>query len=174
MSKILGSWSGMRKYLEQEMMAECLKGRVRYNCTTYVGMDSCRIFEVFIDKELVKQFSLETVNTYFINNGLSAADAHRHPMTAMDYWQGFWETFDRVSMNGRTEYTDVEFCEALEQYRSRSIQNSISSDNPLVRMFAVLDRRIGKRTLEKITDLDDIFPEWLRVFYKLRSEAEGI
>lgn len=75
MGKILASWSGMRKYLEQEMIADCLKGRVRYNCTTYTGMDGCRIFEIFIDKKLVKQFSWETVNTYFINNGLSVPDA---------------------------------------------------------------------------------------------------
>ncbi len=174
MSKVLGSWSGMRKYLEQEMIAESLKGRVRYNCTTYVGMDSCRVFEIFIDKKLVKQFSLETVNTYFINNGLSLSDIHKHLMTITDYWQGFWETFDRISVNNRTEYTDIEFCEALEQYRNQSIQYSIFSENPLIRMFAVLDRRIGKRTLEKITDHDDILPEWLRQFYKLRSEAEGV
>lgn len=64
MGKILASWSGMRKYLEQEMIADCLKGRVRYNCTTYTGMDGCRIFGIFIDKKLVKQFSWETVNTY--------------------------------------------------------------------------------------------------------------
>lgn len=68
MSKILGSWSGMRNYLEKEMLAECLRGRVRYNCTSYIGMDGCRIFEVYIDKKLVKQFSWETVNTYFIRN----------------------------------------------------------------------------------------------------------
>lgn len=29
MGKILGSWSGMRKYLEQEMLADSLHGRVR-------------------------------------------------------------------------------------------------------------------------------------------------
>ena len=56
MSKILGSWSGMRKYLEKEMLAECLQGRVRYNCTTFVGMDGCHIFELYIDDNLIKQF----------------------------------------------------------------------------------------------------------------------
>lgn len=79
MGKILASWSGMRKYLEQEMIADCLKGRVRYNCTAYTGMDGCRIFEIFIDKKLVKQFSWETVNTYFINNNISASARHKHP-----------------------------------------------------------------------------------------------
>jgi len=29
MGKILGSWSGMRKYLEEEMLADALKGRIR-------------------------------------------------------------------------------------------------------------------------------------------------
>ena len=48
MGKKMGSWSGMRKYLEQEMLAECLKGKIRYSCTSFAGMD----------------------NTYFIENGL--------------------------------------------------------------------------------------------------------
>ena len=69
MSKILGSWSGIRKYLEQEMLADCLKKQVRYSCTTYVGMDGCCIIEVFINDVLAKRFSWETVNTFFIENG---------------------------------------------------------------------------------------------------------
>lgn len=174
MGKILASWSGMRKYLEQEMIADCLKGRVRYNCTTYTGMDGCRIFEIFIDKKLVKQFSWETVNTYFINNGLSVTGCRKQVAGTAEYWEGFWETLDRVPMNSRTEYTDDEFCEALEQYRNQSIQNSISSENPLVRMFAVLDRRIGKRTLKSLAVHEDIHPEWLKQFCKLRYDAENL
>ena len=34
MGKALGSWSGMRKYLEQEMLADSLLGRIRYGCTS--------------------------------------------------------------------------------------------------------------------------------------------
>ena len=64
-----GSWSGMRKYLEKEILADSLKGRVRYGCTTYVGMDGCKIFEVCIDDKQVKRFSWETVNNYFIEKG---------------------------------------------------------------------------------------------------------
>lgn len=46
----------MRKYLEQDMLADALKGCVRYGCTAYVGMDGCRIFEVCIDGKQVKRF----------------------------------------------------------------------------------------------------------------------
>ena len=71
MIKILGSWSGMRKYLEQEMLADTLKGRIRYGCTTFVSMDGCRIFELCMDGVQIKRFSWETVNTYFIDNGFT-------------------------------------------------------------------------------------------------------
>ena len=63
MSEFLGSWSGMRKYLEQEMLAESLKGRVRYGCTTYVGMDGAHVFEVCID-DLLNLFNRK-VNKVF-------------------------------------------------------------------------------------------------------------
>ena len=71
MKKILGSWSGMRKYPEREMLAETLRGRVRYGCTRYVGMDDCHIFEVCVDGKQIKRFSRETVNSYFIKQGYS-------------------------------------------------------------------------------------------------------
>ena len=61
MGKILGSWSGMRKCLEQDMLADSLKGRVRWNCTKYLNMDGASVFEVYVDDALVKRFSMETV-----------------------------------------------------------------------------------------------------------------
>ena len=71
MAKILGSFSGMRKYLEKEMLADSLQGRVRYGCTTYVGMDGDCVIELCIDGKQVKRFSMETIHTYFIKNGLT-------------------------------------------------------------------------------------------------------
>lgn len=171
MSKILGSWSGMRKYLEQDMLAESLRGRIRYGCTAYVGMDGCRIFEVCIDKEQIKRFSWETVNTYFIESGYTK---NQNPSGIGEYWAEFWPLLEKYPLHTRTEYTDEEFCAALETYRNSDIHESIRSENPLVRMFAVLDRRIGKRTLEKIKDTVKDQPEWLQRFYSLRLSAEKI
>ena len=169
MGKVLGSWSKMRKYLEQEMIFENLRGRIRYGCTTYVGMDGCHIFELCVDGELVKRFSWETVNTYFINNGYTQ---NRKPSGVSEYWAEFWSLLDKYPIEQRTEYTDDEFCEALETYRNQGIQASISSHNPLVRMFAILDRRIGKRTLQKVKGAIEEQPEWLRQFYVLRLDTE--
>lgn len=169
MSKILGSWSGMRKYLEKEMLASSLKGKVRYNCTTYVGMDACSIFEVYINDELKKQFSWETVNSYFIKKGFSK---NQPPFGAGDYWDGFWELMDQYPLTNRTEYSDNEFCEVLEEYRNQEIKLSLQSKNPIVRMFAILDRRVGKRTLQKLKSTIENQPDWLKEFYELRIKSE--
>ena len=171
MGKILGSWSGMRKYLEQEMSADSLKGRIRYNCTTYVGMDDCHIFEIYIDGALFKQFSWETVNTYFINKGLTQ---NKNPYGKNEYWAKFQPLLNKYPLNLREEYTDEEFCHALEKYRNTDIHECVHSENPLVRMFAILDRRVGKRTLEKLKDTLAEQPEWLKQFYILRFEAENL
>lgn len=170
--KVLGSWSGMRKYLEREMLAESLRGRVRYGCTSYVGMEDCRIFEVCVDGVQKKRFSWDTVNSYFIEKGLKPVDPAKGGVVG--YWDGFWRALEAVPASERTEYTDGEFCAALEEYRNQSIGKSLASPDALVRMFAVLDRRVGRRTLEKLRDLLDEQPAWLREFYVLRLEAEGV
>ena len=171
MGKILGSWSGMRKCLEQEMLAPSLQGRLRYSCTAYVGMDGCHVFEVCIDGAQVKRFSLETVNTYFINAGYSP---NTNPTGIGEYWADFGFLMEKYPLDKRTEYSDEEFCQALEEYRNQGIQDSVYSQNPLVRMFAVLDRRIGKRTLIKLYEVIEQQPEWLRQFYWLRLHSEDI
>lgn len=155
----------MRKYLEKEMLSDSLQGRVRYNCTTYVGMDGCHIFEVFLDNKLFKQFSWETVNSYFIEMGYTNKPTQ---MTISEYWKEYWELLDKYPMAVRTEYTDGEFAEALEIYRQSDIKESLDSDNPIVKMFAILDRRVGKRTLDKINDLIQDEPEWLQKVYEFR------
>lgn len=167
MGKILGSWSSMRKYLEQEMLAELLRGRIRYSCTAYAGMDGCRVFEVCVDGAPVKRFSWETVNTYFIERGYKEKNGD-----ARGYWAGFLPLLESCPIDRRTEYTDEEFCRALEAYRHKDVRESLRSGNPIVQMFAILDRRVGRRTLRDIQGTMEERPEWLSRFYRLRLNAE--
>lgn len=166
MGKALKSWSGMRKYLEQEMLADSLKGRVRYSLTTFVGMDGCGVFEICVDGKTIKRFSMETVSSRLYRE--------KHITDMRKAWAEFWELKDSVPLNSRDEFDDEEFAQALVIYRSKDILQAIDDENPIVRMFAVLDRRIGIRTLEKLKDTLARQPQWLRFFYRLRMEAEGI
>ena len=169
MGKKMGSWSGMRKYLEKDMLAENLKGRVRYNCTSLPGMDGFCLFEIYVDGRVVKRFSWETVNTYFIENRLKE---NSDPHGKLEYWAGFTELLDSVPIEKRTEYTDEEFCKALEKYRNSPIEQSLCSEDPIQRMFAILDRRVGKRRIESEIKTLNEQPEWLRTFYTLRTDRK--
>lgn len=172
MSKVLSSWSGMRKYLEEEMLADSLKGRIRYGCTSYAGMDGKCIFEICIDGKQFKRFSWETVNSYFIDKGFKNV---KKPMSTAEYWSGeFFDLLKKYPLTERTEYTDEEFCDALKEYRNQEISESINSINPLIRMFAVLDRRVGKRTLVNLKATPDNQPQWLWDLCVLRLLAEGV
>lgn len=63
---------------------------------------------------------------------------------------------------------------AIDVYMDElTIDEALSSENPLVRLFAVLDRRVGKRRLPQLAAAMKDEPEWLRFFYRLRLEAEG-
>ena len=56
----------------------------------------------------------------------------------------------------------------------RSIEASLASENPIVRIFALLDRRLGKRRLAALEETMEQELDWVRPFYFLRMEAEGV
>ena len=94
------------------------------------------------------------------------------PVGLGEYWDGLWMLLDEVPRSRRTAYTDDEFCDALAAYRTQDIAASLHSEDPLVRMLAILDRRVGKRTLSALRDTVSQQPEWLQNFYRLRMDAE--
>lgn len=71
-------------------------------------------------------------------------------------------------------YSQVEFMEAVNEYVNSPIENLLKSDNTLIKILLILDRRIGKRTLENIKNSVDNDEEIVQYFYELRCIAEGI
>lgn len=71
-------------------------------------------------------------------------------------------------------YDEFEFVKSVEVYTDTlSIDEALVHENPIIRMLAVLDRRIGKRRLPEIAAALPDQPEWLRRFYRLRLDAEA-
>lgn len=159
---IMGSWSAMRKHLENEMLCDSLNGRLRYHLTTYPNMDKCGHFEVFVDGKSAKIFSMD----------YAASQLYKNSDKTEAFWINYWNEKDNVQIH--QQFDDTDFAKALEIYRSSDILTSINSENPIVRMFAVVDRRLGKRTLGKLKDTVYDQPEWLRFFYELRLSSENL
>ena len=69
---------------------------------------------------------------------------------------------------------DADFINSLTIYLKTDIATSLRSDNYLLRVFAYMDRRVGKRTLIKIKDEVETLPDWVKQFYHIRCEADGV
>ena len=66
------------------------------------------------------------------------------------------------------------FYKAFKEFDNQSIEKSLYSENMLVRIFAVLDRRVGKRKLISMKESIENEPDSIKEFFAIRMNAEGI
>lgn len=160
------SWSGMRNKLENEYLARALRGHIRYYATSYSkSPDHEGRAAILLD-------SKEIIAGCYYNNWFKAAlfprDARyerrmKEEMAFMDDTAVRLGVFDQRS-----------FYEAFSIFDNQSIEESLSSENMLVRIFAILDRRVGKRRLEKIRRGIEGEEKTFREFFAIRAAAEGL
>ena len=75
-------------------------------------------------------------------------------------------------LDGKTKIKECLLALDAERYRNSDIQRSVHASNPIVKMFALLDRRVGSRTLAGLEEEMNRQPEWLREIYRLRRKAQ--
>ena len=177
------SWSGLRKTLEQDLLCPALRGRVQYFLTHYHGApDNYGRFCVRVDGQ---EHVMANPYDYYVK-GYDSEEYRRKAALGVPQreWTGketLYEAENEAVERGveRQAMEDGVFeiwfvTDAIRTYTQSPIAESLYSDNPLVRMFAVLDRRVGRRTLEQLAEQAEGQPEWLQYFYRLRLEAEGL
>jgi len=71
-------------------------------------------------------------------------------------------------------YSQVEFGEAVQTYTNTSFESLLVSDDTLIKILVMLDRKLGKRRLRDLKSSMVDMPEIVRYFYQLRCSAEGI
>ena len=89
---------------------------------------------------------------------------------------GVWDDGDaqlnrKWAENGT--YSEMDFLEAALTYLNLPIQQALLSDNPLVQVFAIMDKRLGKRAIRSIACAQEYltYPAWVQQFYRLRLDA---
>jgi hypothetical protein len=75
-------------------------------------------------------------------------------------------------MNAKGLYDDYQLFEAFDILNSFPIEKILTHESELVRMFALLDKRVGKRTLTKI-NIENEHPVVQKI-YKLRIDSDAI
>lgn len=177
------SWSGLRKTLEQDLLCPALRGRVQYFLTHYHGApDGYGRFCVRVDGT---EHVMTNPYDYYLR-GYGAEECRRKEAAGVPgrVWTGK-ETLYEVENQAVEDAVEAQaiadgvfeiwfVTRAFRAYTQSPIADSLASADPLVRLFAVLDRRVGKRTLARLEEELEQQPQWLQFFYRLRLEAEGI
>lgn len=162
----MATWNGIRNKLESDYLAECLRGRIRYFATTYrESHDQEGRAAILLDgKEIIS-------GGYYKN----WAAAHLFPED------------EKYEERTRQEFAFIDdtalklgvfdqrcFYRAFNEFDNQSIEENLKSEDLIVRVFAILDRRIGKRRLIAMKDGISEEPEVFQLFYEIRSKAEGL
>ena len=155
----VSTWSGIRNKLENDYLCPALRGHIQYFATSYSksadheGRAAIRVDGV----EVLRS----NYYTYFEN--VWTKFHHLRSTTLKDHDSAKEGTFDQKV-----------FYEAFGIFDNQSIEKSLVSENPLVRIFALLDRRLGKRRLLALEDSMEQELDWVRAFYVIRLQAEGL
>ena len=158
------TWTKIRHKLENEYLAESLRGHIRYFCTsyTYSPDHDGRAAILLDDKEIISGgYYNQWVKAHLLPHDETLDRRLHEEMPFMD------DTAVKLGM-----FDQRCFYEAFDIFDNQSIEKSLASENLLVRIFAVLDRRVGKRTLKKIGENIENEPEMFRVFYEIRMNGE--
>lgn len=146
-------WSQLKSRVKDFIRPE-LKGRIDFHLTSYrkshdgadkvwITIDGQRIFSC---KHYPFDFGQREI-VYF--DGLNPKQA-------------------QALLNKNEIHSPEEFGEAMRIYFDMAIEDALKSSNPFIRAFALVDRRTGRRTIEKI-EISDSEHTLVKAFYALRK-----
>lgn len=162
----MSTWSGIRKRMESEYLAESLKGDISYFATSYSRSPDNE------GRAAIRYKGKEIIKGCYYYNWTKAASFPKDEKYERRMREEFAYIDDTAIKLG--VFDQRCFYRAFDEFDNQSIEKSLYSENMLVRIFAVLDRRVGKRKLismkETIENEDDTFKE----FFAIRMNAEGI
>lgn len=176
------SWSGIKKRLEEDLMCDSLEGRVRYFITKYKNShdESGRIAIIVDGKEIIQG----SIFRYYKGYREVEYKYKNEFNISRRFWNGkeIENDFENREIEDFIDEIRLEegifdvwqFTNAVEDFLKLSIKDSLNSLNPLIRLLAIVDRRVGIRTLRKIMQSISQQPIWLQYFYKLRLKSEGL
>ena len=160
------SWSGIRKRMESEYLAESLKGHISYFATSYSRSTDHE------GRAAIRYNGKEIIKGCYYHNWTKAASFPKdekyerrmsEEFALMDFTAIKLGVFDQRC-----------FYEAFDEFDNQSIEKSLYSENLIVRIFAVLDRRVGKRRLLTLKENIENEPDTFKEFFAIRMNAEGI
>lgn len=186
------NWKHTKKLLE-DLLCDKLKGHITYQLHCYRPDDDWTGYlEIMLDKKpifragscltknpnysvLMSEDEIRRIMMKYLKTDSANGSAEVNS-TSIRTAAGFICSYIRSSQRqeqGRIFLEDAMVM--LGEYLSSDIETSLKSSSHFINALAVLDRRVGKRRLQKLADeSSSVVPKWAWPFYKARFEAEGI
>ena len=156
-----------------DLLCDSLKDKISYFYTSYHEVHNAygRATIRYENKELV---SFSWIDMYKQESETSSIYHERKQEgEKVSYLQLIGE-LEKEKWMPEGKLCDADFINSLTIYLKTDIATALNSDNYLLRVFAYMDRRVGKRTLIKIKEDVEKLPDWVKQFYQIRCEADGI
>ena len=162
----MSTWSGIRKKLESEYLAESLKGDISYFATSYSRSPDHE------GRAAIRYKGKEIIKGCYYHNWTKAASFPKDEKYEKRMKEEFAFMDDTALRLGIFDQRC--FYNAFAEFDQQSIEMSLKSENLIVRIFAVLDRRVGKRRLALMKETIAEEPDTFQEFYAIRVKAEGL
>lgn len=167
----MSTWSGIRHKLEQDYLCPVLRRRIQYFATSYSKSADHE------GQAAIRMDGIEVLRSnYYIYFENVWTKFHQLRSTTLKDCDSAKEAIDRAHAYALEQgsFDQKVFYKAFGIFDNQSIGKSLVSENPLVRIFALLDRRLGKRRLLALEESMEQELDWVRAFYVIRMQAEGL
>lgn len=154
------SWQHLNKRLCETLCDE-LRGRITYFLTRYHAVHNA------YGRAAIRLDGKEIAKFMWIN--MYVLEGEEHKLWEKNAPEEEFRELER-ELAEKGVLCEWDFLRAATDFLQMPIDKALSSDNYIVSIFAVMDRRVGKRTLKKIAAEEEYksCPEWVRQFYELR------
>lgn len=172
----MARWSKFKKQIT-DLVCDELKERVGIYATVYRGThDQMGKIWIELDKKVIFEANtLEWAIEYY-----SLSDEIRQINNCTDYTnanqsEGYYRAYDDAEkiLNKKHKINQAQFYNVLISYLSSPFEESLKSNNELVLILCLLDKRLGKRRLENMVITNNNC-DAVKMLYSQRCKIMGI
>ena len=188
------NWKYIKKQLEKEFLCDRLKGHITYELTQYkpAPWDQQHFVMKYDDTVLLeakmRKYYFNSRDSYFdswyiaklVSENIRIQEGIQRSSDVQDIVDSLCLEIAEKTMEYIAHYEGFygveEIVNSIGIYLHSDIDAALDSTDYFCRALAILDRRCGKRRLEKYasSDREENMPGWLKSIYRIRFCTEEI
>ncbi|QZY57317.1 SF0329 family protein [Crassaminicella profunda] len=162
-------WTKIKKQVES-FICEKLKNRVDFIVAVYrKAHDQTGRIYITVDKKEVFSMCTITAEMEDYKTYRKLRDEFNEYKESRELWE-----LSQKELNKRGIFGEYEFYKSLEVYFNSHVKDCLYATDVLLNIFALLDRRVGKRSLKKFSESIKDKHEIVRYFFDLRCSVEEL